>query len=297
MNQKSDNGENIMGNIFRISDGLGNQLFQYACAYSMYKKTGSKITIDPMYSGKLRTYQLDEFRIDFSERFINKDIDFVLGAGKRNSAPLKLWYRDKKIKAKKYSVVKEEGNMIYDESIYDQNNKYFIGFWQSYKYFDEYYEDIKRQFVMKKELGEIALQYAKVMNETVSVSLHIRRTDYNRSVNNVCLKQDFYRIALEKIKESIGSFKLFIFTDDKEFVRENFKLHEYELVENVSDLEEFVLMQKCKHHIIANSTFSWWAAYLSENKGGVVYAPVADMWTQDFFLPQWNCIKTGIGIE
>ena len=112
-----------MGNIFRISDGLGNQLFQYACAYSMYKKTGNKITIDPMYSGKLRTYQLDEFRIDFSERFINKDIDFVLGAGKRNSAPLKLWYRDKKIKAKKYSVVKEKGNMIYDESIYEQNNK------------------------------------------------------------------------------------------------------------------------------------------------------------------------------
>lgn len=286
-----------MSNIFRISDGLGNQLFQYACAYSVYKKTGKKIVIDPMYSGRLRTFQLDEFKIDFDKRFVNKYLDFALGVGRRNSLPLKLWYRNGKIKAKKYDVFKETGNLIYDESIYSRDNNYFIGFWQSYKYFDEYYEDIKRQFEMKKGLGEIALQYAKTINQTISVSLHIRRTDYNRSVNNVCLKQDFYKIALERMKESIGEFKLFIFTDDKEFVRENFRLREYELIENVSDLEEFVLMQKCKHHIIANSTFSWWAAYLSENKGGVVYAPVADMWTKDFFLPQWNCIKAGIGTE
>ena len=144
-----------MSNVFRISDGLGNQLFQYACAYSMYKKTGKKIIIDPMYSGKLRTYQLDEFKIDFDKRFVNKHLDFVLGAGRRNSAPLKLWYRNRKIKAKKYSVIKETGNMVYDETIYSQDDKYFIGFWQSYKYFDEYYEDIKRQFTIKKSLEKL----------------------------------------------------------------------------------------------------------------------------------------------
>ena len=104
-------------------------------------------------------------------------------------------------------------------------------------------------------------------------------------------------MALDQMKEKLGDFKLFIFTDDKEFVRERFHLCEYELVEDVTDLEEFVLMQQCKHHIIANSTFSWWAAYLSENKGGVVFAPVADMWTEDFFLPQWNCVKAGLGNE
>lgn len=286
-----------MKNVFRISDGLGNQLFQYACAYSMYKKTGKEIILDPMYSGKLRTYQLEEFCIDFSKRFVNKRLDFILGLGKRCSAPLKLWYRDKKIKVQKYSVIKEHKSMIYDDSIYDYDNGYFTGFWQSYKYFDEYYDDIKRQFQMKAELSAIATEYKKRMNETISVSLHIRRTDYNRSVNNVCLKQDFYKMALDQMKEKIGDLKLFIFTDDKEFARERFHLCEYELVEDVTDLEEFVLMQQCKHHIIANSTFSWWAAYLSENKGGVVFAPVADMWTEDFFLPQWNCVEAGLGNE
>lgn len=286
-----------MGNIFRISDGLGNQLFQYACAYSMYKRTGNEIVLDPMYSGKLRTYQLGEFCIDFNKRFVNRYLDYILGVGPRCSAPIKLWYRDKKIKIQKYSVVKERENMVYDNTIYSDSNRYFIGFWQSYKYFDEFYEDIKRQFQMKAELSSIAADYKKKMKETISVSLHIRRTDYNRSVNNVCLKQDFYQIALDKMQEQVGDFKLFIFTDDKEFVRESFHLHEYELVENVTDLEEFVLMQQCKNHIIANSTFSWWAAYLSENKGGAVYAPVTDMWTEEFFLPQWNCIKTEVGAE
>ena len=286
-----------MGNVFRISDGLGNQLFQYACAYSMYRKTGKEIVLDPMYSGNLRTYQLEEFNIEFHKRFVNKQLDYVLGVGKRQSAPIKLWYRDKKIKIKKYNVIKEQGTMIYDNSIYDYDNGYFVGFWQSYKYFDEFYEEIKQQFQMKAKLSVAAMEYKKCMSEKMSVSLHIRRTDYIRNVNNVCLKQDFYKTALDKMKEQIGEFKLYIFTDDKEFVRENFKLHEYQLVENVTDLEEFVLMQQCKHHIIANSTFSWWAAYLSENKGGAVYAPVVDMWTEDFFLPQWKCLKAGVGNE
>lgn len=286
-----------MGNVFRISDGLGNQLFQYACAYSVYKKTGKNIILDPMYSGKLRAYELENFNIDLTERFIAKKWDYVLGLGKRCSAPFKLWYRDKKIKIKKFRVIKEQGNMIYDDTIYGYDNRYFVGFWQSYKYFDEFYEEIKQQFQMKAKLSATAMEYKKCMSEEMSVSLHIRRTDYVRSVNNVCLKQDFYRIALDNMRDQVGEFKLYIFTDDKEFVCENFKLHEYQLVENVTDLEEFVLMQQCKHHIIANSTFSWWAAYLSENKGGVVYAPVVDMWTEDFFLPQWSKIQTEVGME
>lgn len=283
-----------MKKIFRISDGLGNQLFQYACAYSVYRNTGDLVILDPMYSGELRSYQLDAFQIDLKSRFVNRYLDYVLGIGKRHVAKLKLFYRNIKIKMGRYGVVKENNATQFDDGIFVKRTKgYYIGFWQSYRYFDQYYEDIKRQIVLKEPLGKKAAGYAARMDQVTSVCLHIRRTDYNREVNNVCLSDTFYRIALEKMREQLPDMELFIFTDDKEFVKNYFNLCKYELIEGVNDLEEFALMQHCKHHIIANSTFSWWAAYLSNNKGGIVYAPVADMWGRDFYLPEWNCIDAG----
>ena len=68
-------------------------------------------------------------------------------------------------------------------------------------------------------------------------------------------------------------------------------LCEFKIVENISDLEEVVCMQKCKNHIIANSTFSWWAAYLAENKGNKVIVPVSGIWSEEFYLSEWRTIK------
>lgn len=288
-------------NIVRISDGLGNQLFQYAFGYSLYKKTGKELIIDPMYSGKLRCYQLESFRIDFSKRFVGEKADYVLGCGARNSAPLRLKYREQKIKYGKYEIIKEDFPMKYDENVYQNSSAYYIGFWQSHQYFDEYYDDIKRQIQLRnKKFSLRGKKYldtiqTNIPGEEPSVSLHIRRTDYNRTKNNVCLSDQFYRQALEGMQDNLGKFSLYIFTDDKNFVKENFHFHKYTLVEGVDDLEEFVLMQKCRHHIIANSTFSWWGAYLAENKGGIVYAPLSDIWTEQFYLPQWNKINTQVG--
>lgn len=285
-------------NIVRISDGLGNQLFQYAFGYSLYRKTGRELLVDPMYSGKLRHYQLDSFQIDFSKRFVGEKTDFVLGLGPRNSAPLRLKYRVHKVKRGKYEIVTEASLMKYDEKVYRNNSSYYIGFWQSHEYFDEYYEDIKRQFQLKDDFslrGRTYLDKIQTDGQGQNVSLHIRRTDYNRTQNNVCLSNLFYKQALDGMQSKIGNFSLYIFTDDKDFVKENFHFHEYTLVEGLNDLEEFALMQRCKHHIIANSTYSWWGAYLAENKGGIVYAPLSDIWTEQFYLPQWNKVDAQVG--
>lgn len=286
-------------NIVRISDGLGNQLFQYAFGYSLYRRTGRELMIDPMYSGKLRHYQLDFFCIDFARRFVGKITDYILGIGPRNSAPLRLKYRECKSSNKKYTIVKETSPMKYDEKVYQNIPAYFIGFWQSYQYFDAYYEEIKRQFQLKEELSLQGRRYLKKIQSNEhgqqSVSLHIRRTDYDRTQNNACLGNLFYEQALENMQNKIGDFSLYIFTDDKDFVRENFHIREYTLIEGISDLEEFALMQKCRNHIIANSTYSWWGAYLADDKGGIVYAPLSDIWTEQFYLPQWNKLKAQVG--
>lgn len=287
-------------NIIRISDGLGNQMFQYAFGYGMYRKTGRGMVVDPMYSGQLRHYQLECFKIDFSKRFVGKRTDNVLGLGSRNSAPFRLKYREYKTKCERLEVVKEASPMKYDESIYLSSAAYYVGFWQSYRYFDEYYDDIKRQFQPKYSLSLQGKNYLKsieseLQNGMETVSLHVRRTDYNRIKNNVCLGIQFYKQALECMRNKIGEFSLYIFTDDKEFVKENFHFIDYVLIEGISDLEEFALMQKCRNHIIANSTYSWWGAYLADDKGGCVYAPLTDMWTGQFYLPQWNKIETQVG--
>lgn len=285
-----------MKSVIRISDGLGNQLFQYAFGYGFAKRTGQSIILDPFFWGtSLRKYQLDKFQIKYTEKFVAPALDYILGFGPRNARRYKEKYRNRKIR-KSYYLETEVEAMKYDAAVYQKKEPvYFQGFWQTPYYFDEFYDEIRKQFVLKEPMCDTANNYAEQMKNSNSVSLHIRRTDYDRDVNNVCLDFSFYREAIDKMQQKIGDFTLFVFTDDKEFVRENFDLHEYILIKDVCDLEEFELMQKCKNHIIANSTFSWWGAYLAENRGGVVFAPVADIWTDDFYPKEWNLISTSVG--
>ena len=297
--QKLDSDESrkkMMKSVVRISEGLGNQLFQYAFAYSYAKRTGQDILIDPFFWGtSLRNYELYRFRIEYTRRFVSPAWDYLLGFGPRNARRYKERYRDRKIK-KYYRFMPEKQIMKYDDGVYSvKEAAYFQGFWQSPLYFEEFYEQIREQFTLKEALGSKAQEYTRQMAESNSVSLHIRRTDYDRDENNVCLDGAFYREALEKMKEAIGEFKLFLFTDDKAFAKKYFDLHEYIMVEGVEDIEEFALMQKCKNHIVANSSFSWWGAYLAENKGGVVFAPVADIWGGDFYPREWNLIQSSVG--
>ena len=283
-----------MKSVIRLSDGLGNQLFQYAFAYSYYRKTGRKVLLDPFFFGTFRSYQLECFSIDCTDKFVHPVWDYILGFGPRKARRYKERYRNRKIK-EGYQIEKEKQIMRYDASIYQCGEaSYFIGFWQAPLYFDEFYEDIKRQLTLKRSLGSRARDYAEQMKEKNSVSLHIRRTDYDRDINNACLDSFFYREAISRMQEAVGDFTLFVFSDDKEFVKQNFVLYEYTLVEGVADIEEFALMHECKHHIVANSTFSWWGAYLGENKGGVVFAPVVDIWTEEFYPKEWNLIPASI---
>lgn len=285
-----------MRSVVRISEGLGNQLFQYAFGYSFARKTGQGIILDPFFWGTaIRSYQLDKFKIRYTKKFVSPILDYILGFGPRDARRFKEKYRNRKIR-KGYRFIPERQAMKYDAAVYGIDEpSYFQGFWQTPRYFDEFYEEIKQQFRLKEEPGPKAQEYGREIAESNSVSLHIRRTDYERGENSVCLKESFYVEALNEMRKLTGDFKLFVFTDDKDFARDNFNLMEYILIEGLKDIEEFALMQRCKNHIIANSTFSWWGAYLAERKGGVVFAPVTDIWGKDFYPEGWHLIQTDVG--
>lgn len=285
----------MIRHVVRISDGLGNQMFQYAFAYALARKTGVQVLIDPLFWGtSLRKYQLEEFQVTNTKRLVSKVWDYFLGFGPRNGRRFKARYRQYLIR-KKYRLIQEKQVMHYDDSMWNMpESGFYMGFWQTPRYFEEYYEDLKREFTRKESISSEAMKYQKLILEGVSTALHIRRTDYVRQEGNATLKFDFYREALQRMQSELGDFQLFVFTDDKEFVKENFRLREYVLVDGVCDLDEFELMRQCNHHIIANSTFSWWAAYLGENKGGIVYAPCTDIWSGEFYPEEWNLIYTKV---
>lgn len=277
--------------VVRISDGLGNQMFQYAFAYALSKKTNAKVILDPLFWGtSLRRYQLEEFNILITKKMVSPILDYLLGCGPRNGRKFKNLYRQHLI-CKHYQTLTEQQIMHYDEKVWNQTRPtFFMGFWQSPRYFEQYYEELRTQFVLKKSLSEKANCYLKQLRQGISVALHIRRTDYVRKKGNATLQFQFYEEALARIKEAERTYQLFVFTDDKEFVKKNFHPCDYILIEGVDDLDEFELMKNCTHHIVANSTFSWWAAYLGENKGGIVYAPCTGIWSEEFYPKEWNLI-------
>lgn len=283
----------MIQHVVRISDGLGNQLFQYAFAYALARKTGVRVLLDPLFWGtSLRKYQLEEFNITNSTHMVGRVTDYILGFGPRNGRRFKDKFRQRLIR-KRYRLVQEKQVMVFDESIGSETEScFYLGFWQVPEYFDQYYEELKIQFTRKNEITSEALVYQRKIREGISVAMHIRRTDYVRKEGNVTLQLEFYEDALQKMENQLGDFQLFIFTDDKEYVRENLHFRDYILVEGLCDLDEFELMRQCSHHIVANSSFSWWAAYLGKNKGGIVYAPCTGIWTKEFYPREWNLIDT-----
>jgi hypothetical protein len=158
---------------------------------------------------------------------------------------------------------------------------YFEGFWQTEKYFLNFFEIIKREFCYTGNLNEYAQSIKHKLETENSVSVHIRRGDYYsspeaRSVHGLDLR-DYYRNAANKINEKYPNAKYYLFSDDVTYLKNEFDFpYEFTIVENnnaLSPIEDLVLMSSCKHNIIANSSFSWWAAWLNSNTDKMVVAP------------------------
>jgi len=176
----------------------------------------------------------------------------------------------------------KEPHYNFDANVYDSKGaSYFEGYWQSEKYFLEYREQLLQEFILKKELSNQSKAYRKKILSTASISLHIRRGDYvtnahTNSVHGTC-SMIYYRTSVEEIKSQIIDAHFFIFSDDLVWAKENLNSIEnitfIDLAKDVPDHEEMILMSLCKHNIIANSSFSWWGAWLNQNNKKIVIAP------------------------
>lgn len=270
--------------IVKVMGGFGNQLFQYAFGKEIEKKFGFNVKYDLTYYDDIPegdTPRENYLRglIEKEKTVSKKDIDsFIRGCKIRSLFSIK-WH----IKLFERDIDLQNLSGIVD-------NCYYIGYWQSEKYFRDVIEDISNDIQKCYSIRSLkAKELLDEISKSNSVAIHVRGGDYLNAINigtfgNIC-DSNYYIRGYEYINSNTENCKFYLFTNDVEWTKNNIDLP-YENITVVSEvlgeedtIDEFVLMANCKHNIIANSTYSWWAAWLNANQKKIVVEPCK--WAND----------------
>ena len=248
--------------ISQISGGLGNQLFQYAAGRCLAHKLNTELKLDLSYyknedKSVVSFYQLDKFNVQ--ENFATpEEIAKCTVAHQKDT---------------------RTGLGGFLPKIFDYpDNTYIEGLIMSEKYFVDIKDIIRREFTLKKPLSKNSAAWRdKILASNCAVCVHIRHGDYlsPRNIIHGILPFNYYTRALKRLKEECGDISIFIFSDDLQWCKDNLKFDvPTEFVEGCEhSYEEMYLMSLCKHNILANSTFSWWGAWLNKNPDKKVFVP------------------------
>jgi hypothetical protein len=181
-----------------------------------------------------------------------------------------------------------------------RNNCYYDGYWQSEKYFEPVKDIIRRELEFIPILGERNTEHLNRIESSRSVSIHVRRGDYVSLKSNLDLYQscsiEYYQTAIEFLENKIIQPQFYIFSDDPEWAKDNFKGEKFRFIDNNSQspVIDLFLMKKCQHNVIANSSFSWWGAWLNNNPDKIVIAPkkwFKNNWSDTDIIPDnWTKI-------
>ena len=290
-------------NIVKISDGLGNQMFQYAFARKMQLKSGRSFFLDTRYINnedriargeKRRTlerndqrkYSLDNFRIILPVagknllskwNYMNQSNGIEKAIAELAQEGLWFWqFKDDSYKMK--------------SEIWGEKDCIFPTYFQGYHFNLKYYEDIKG--ILQKEFRpKIAINLPRGLRQILwtenTVSIHIRRGDYLKLHCDIS-EDKYYLVAMETLQDQVVDPLYVVFSDDIEWVKINFRINGRKIYVSdmgFSDYEELTIMKHCKHNIIANSTFSYWAAYLNANPDKKVICP--QRWMPEIIPKEW----------
>jgi hypothetical protein len=297
--------------IVKISGGLGNQLLQYAFAKSLEQRRKIQVKIDSCgYQMSIknitpRYFLLDKFNIsleiatrdDFHKIGMPYPLDRSLG---ENIYRIIFKIKECLRPTQRKKIIIERG-IDYNESMLESpDNSYISGIWTSPKYFENIKDIITKNIKTDFPFSDKCQKILAKIKETNSASIHIRRGDYLKYTNKVVLlAEDYYKEATNILIKKEKNPNFFVFSDDIEYVQKNYaKIFGAETVyvssQGIADYEELMLMSFCKHNITANSTFSWWGAWLNQNPNKTVIAPKKyrndNRNFSDFFPKEWLTI-------
>lgn len=263
--------------VSKLIGGLGNQMFQYAAGRSLAMSRNCELKLDV--SG------FDNYSLHNGYELSLFNIEALIGSNdecsslQRQSTLYKFFTKKLGLKGKSYFA---EKNFSFDSEFFNLNGSVYIdGYWQSYKYFESIQHQLRAELIPKSPLSGLNLLVSEKISEVSAVSLHIRRGDYvsNKVTNKFhgCLGVDYYDRAIELINNRVSDPYYFVFSDDISWAKDNLNLkNNVEFVNHntgKNSYEDMRLMSLCQHHIIANSSFSWWGAWLNPNLDKIVIAP------------------------
>jgi hypothetical protein len=259
----------------RIRGGLGNQLFQYCMARSLADKLETDLGLD------IRDFSQDSPYLMGLKNFnIRANFDPPGMIKHKKNGYIKFLID---IISRNHKLVYKEPHLSFDKNYASlPNRSYLKGYWQSEKYFENNKLNILNDLRIITDQSSQNVEISKQIASNVSVSLHIRRGDYvsnseYNATHGTC-SLSYYKTAVSYLLKNIGkNFTIFAFSDDPEWVYSNLKLPvDIRFVNNNSSeysYEDLRLMSECNHNIIANSSFSWWGAWLNTNNKKIVIAP------------------------
>ena len=244
----------------KLQGGLGNQLFQWAATKALSIKHNTDYAFDFSYFNSNQwSLELNEFKkIILKQR--NESISL---------------------------------NTVTDDFYFKkiENNSFLDGYWQSEKYFNEIDCLIREDLKIENNIKEYIVNKYSILNEN-TVSLHVRRGDYVNLQNFHPLQTiDYYKNAYDTINEN--SINVLILSDDINWCKKNIKFNNTLYIENETNIIDLYIMSLCKHNIIANSSFSWWGAWLNKNKNKKIVCPInwfgekTNIYTGDIIPEKW----------
>lgn len=257
--------------IAKIEGGLGNQLFIYAAAkrLSIVSRVPLQLDISGYSEDNFeRSYSLNHFRIN--EEYANRKDVYDLNLGKRRN-----WqYHFNKILPFRYKrFIREE--KLFEPRLLDLrvvHKIYLQGYWQNESYFKDIEPMIRKSFEIISPHDDANVELARKINAVNAVCIHARRLNYEH-----LLSPEYYDGAIKKMAGKLANPHFFCFSDDMDWIRNNIRIdwpvtyipHDKES----KDYEHLWLMTQCKHYIIANSSYSWWGAWLNPSPAKIVFAP------------------------
>lgn len=287
--------------IVQILGGIGNQMFQYAFLVALRETFNQDVLMDtnlfksyPLHNG----FELDKVFNITAREASSSEIGKVYH--KFFLSSFKMWHVYRHLPIKPKGMIEEALNRHYmPELLTDESDRYYIGYWQDRRYFDGYRDIVKKEFTFRKKLDERNQKIFDHLLNTNSVSIHVRRGDYltDPIYKGIC-QLDYYKTCIDYLHKTVNERFLFVvFSNDSAWCNENItslfnKNDEFIIVDwnkGADSYKDMQLMNACKTNIVANSSFSYWGAYLNVNPNPRVFAPKvwANGQVAERQLPEW----------